>query len=85
MEMTMKKLILAGFLAVLAGTPAFAQAYNSSYGTGNIAPNVTPGNPSGAFRYKTTEEINANNAYAQDRTGTVAPRKIHHVRKPVNN
>jgi hypothetical protein len=81
----MKKLFLASILAALAGAPAFAQAYNSSYGSGNIAPNVTPDNPSGEFRYKTTEENNASNAYAQDKTGTVASRKIHHVRKPVNN
>ncbi len=82
----MKKLILASILAVLAGTPAFAQAYNSSYGSGNIAPNVTPDNPTGVFRYKSADDsANANSAYAQDRTGTIAPRKVHHVRQPVNN
>ncbi len=81
----MKKLILASFLAVLAGIPAFAQSWSSSVGSGNIAPNTTSDNPSGTFRYRTTEEINAHNAYAQDQTGTVAPRTVHHARKPLNN
>jgi hypothetical protein len=84
----MKKMILAAVLATLAGTPAFAQAYSAGYGTGNIAPNVTPANPDGIFRYpaqhsgRVAYTRSAHEAYAQaparafarDVTGSVVSR-----------
>jgi hypothetical protein len=87
----MKKMILAAVLATMAGTPAFAQAYNSGYGTGNIAPNVTPANPDGVFRYPAQHGDRAatprsahvaytrrgHEAYAQDVTGSVEPREFY--------
>jgi hypothetical protein len=49
----MRKLLTVSVLALAmaAAAPAFAQSFNKSWGTGNIARNVTPQNPDGIFRY----------------------------------
>lgn len=83
----MKKLILAAVLATVAGAPAFAQSYNPGYGSGNIAPNVTSANPDGVFRYQPANQPalharvayrqNGRAAFAQDITGSVAPREFY--------
>lgn len=83
----MKKLILAAVLATVAGAPAFAQSYNSGYGTGNIAPNVTQANPDGVFRYQPAGQParsahvaytrRGHEAFAQDVTGSVEPREFY--------
>lgn len=70
----MKKLLLATALAALLGSPAFAQSFNSSYGSGNIAPNVTASNPDGIFRYAPSDQ-SSNGAYAQAVTGSA---RRHH-------
>jgi hypothetical protein len=78
----MKKMILAAVLATLAGSSAFAQAYNGGYGSGNIAPNVTAANPDGVYRYPTQQSTRvastrrAHEAYAQAPafTGSVGSR-----------
>ncbi|MEI9805766.1 MAG: hypothetical protein WDN48_16910 [Pseudolabrys sp.] len=75
----MKKLILAGALIASIASPAFAQSFIPSQGTGNIAPMVTAANPDGVFRYTPTgtsvaprrRASVAENAYAQDVTGSV--------------
>lgn len=53
----MRKLLTATALALAMTTvaPAFAQDFSSTWGTGNIAPNVTPDNPSGVFHYTPTD------------------------------
>lgn len=55
MESSMKKLILAGAVLAVIASPAFAQNYIPSFGSGNIAPMVTPANPDGIFRYPSTD------------------------------
>jgi hypothetical protein len=95
----MKKLILAAVLATMAGTPAFAQSYSANYGTGNIAPNVTPANPDGVFRYpvqngervaqmhsaRAAHVRNGRAAFAQDVTGSVEPREFYKGTDPDPN
>jgi hypothetical protein len=66
----MKKLILAAVLATLAGSTAFAQSYNPSFGTANIAP-VYRG---GSFAYGANDS--SYGAYAQA-TGSAAIRSPH--------
>jgi hypothetical protein len=93
----MKKMILAAVLAMVAGTPAFAQSYSPGYGTGNIAPNVTQANPDGVFRYPVQNSAAASRsahvaytrrgheAFAQDVTGSVAPREFYKGTDPDPN
>ena len=51
----MKKLILAGAVIATMASPAFAQNYIPSQGSGNIAPMITPANPDGTFHYASTD------------------------------
>lgn len=53
----MRKLLTATalVLAMAAASPALAQDFSAGWGTGNIARNVTPDNPSGVFRYTPTD------------------------------
>lgn len=88
----MKKVILAAVLATMAGTPAFAQAYSAGYGTGNIAPNVTPANPDGVFRYPVQRSgrvayttRSGHEAYAQDVTGSATTREFYKGTDPDRN
>jgi hypothetical protein len=70
----MKKLIIATALAALIGSPALAQSYDPSIGSGNIAspPNAVPA-PWAAYR-------NNNGAYARDTRST---RSTRSTRGPV--
>jgi hypothetical protein len=95
----MKKVILAAVLATVAGAPAFAQSYSAGYGTGNIAPNVTPANPDGVFRYPVQQSgrvVTAHSAhaaytrrghgaFAQDVTGSGEPREFYKGTDPDPN
>ncbi len=59
----MRKFLTASALALAmaAASPAFAQSFSRTYGTGNIVPSDTPANPSGAFRYAPTDRGSARN------------------------
>lgn len=65
----MKKTIGAAALAAIIATPAFAQSYDPSVGSGNIAPQVTAAAP------RTTLDLGARGAYAQVPHG--APAVVH--------
>jgi hypothetical protein len=80
----MRKLLTATALALAmaAVAPAFAQDFSGGWGTGNIARNVTPDNPRGVFRYRSTDRggvrprassRNGYNAYASEPAPRFAP------------
>jgi hypothetical protein len=80
----MKKLVTALVLAMMVVSPAFAQSFNKSFGTGNIAHDITPYSPDGVFEYPETDQNgasyagtnrNGHGAYAQ------APDAAHRIYK----
>jgi hypothetical protein len=64
-----KKLILAGTIAALISSPAFAQAYIPSLGSGNFASPNTETNPNGPVSYA-PDYRGGDGAYAQAPTGS---------------
>jgi len=68
----MKTFITALALTIAAASPAFAQSFVGTWGTGNIAPNVTAQNPDGVFRYPTTNQGSVTERAARERGGLSA-------------
>ena len=65
----MKKIILSATVAMLLASPAFAQSYSSSYGTGNVIdqPALEHGGPAwqGEFQVRLRKVAYAQGSYAQ--------------------
>lgn len=68
----MKTFMAAMALTLAAASPAFAQSFVGTYGTGNIARNVSPQNPDGVFRYPSNAQGNVTRTAARENNGLSA-------------
>jgi hypothetical protein len=82
----MKKLLATAALLTVVVTPAFAQSFTPSYGTGNIAPMITPNSPDGMFKYPSTDHsaIQRHTAGIRNGAHAQAPAKAHNPKHASN-
>ena len=83
----MKKIILSATVAMLLASPAFAQSYSSSYGTGNVIdqPALEHGGPAwqGEFQSGSQGGPYAQGSYAQGSYAYEPPRATSHKQRGV--
>lgn len=72
----MKKFTMALVLATMAASPAFAQSFTTTYGTGNIAPD--PKHPGQQFEYRPNAQNQRSNS--EGGYGAYAQAPGHHAR-----
>jgi len=81
----MKKIILSATVAMLLASPAFAQSYSSSYGTGNVIdqPALEHGGPAwqGEFQSGSQGGPYAQGSYAQGSYAYEPPRATRHKQR----
>jgi hypothetical protein len=87
----MKKIILSATVAMLLASPAFAQSYSSSYGTGNVIDqpalehggSAWQGEFQGGFRGRSQGGPYAQGSYAQGSYAYEPPRATTHKHRGV--